>query len=154
MSRPPDPAVEARARGKFVPHAHPENEHRRRRSRRQQARAPPNDDDDDSDHDGAFSIRDFCQRHSISESFFHKLKSLGLGPAIMKVGARTLISREAAAAWRREREAPAVTAAGPLNLPGSGHCVEWRTPTPARYRPVEVKGAYQLHAVAVAMSAE
>jgi hypothetical protein len=104
MSRPPDPVVEARARGQFVADAHAENEHRRRR-RRQQARGPPEQDEDD--HDGAFSIRAFCARHSISESFFHKLRSLGLGPAIMKVGTRTLISREAAARWRAEREAAA-----------------------------------------------
>jgi hypothetical protein len=104
MSRPPDPVVEARARGQFVADAHAENEHRRHR-RRQQARGPPEQDEDD--HDGAFSIRAFCARHSISESFFHKLRSLGLGPAIMKVGTRTLISREAAARWRAEREAAA-----------------------------------------------
>jgi hypothetical protein len=78
---------------------------RRRRSRRkQQTRAPPDDDDNNDHHDGAFSIRAFCARHSISQSFFHKLRSLGLGPAIMKVGTRTLISSEAAAAWRRSCE--------------------------------------------------
>jgi len=53
----------------------------------------------------AFSIAKFCERHGISQSFFHKLKSKGLGPATMRVGARTLISAEAAARWRREREA-------------------------------------------------
>jgi hypothetical protein len=105
-NRPPDPVVEARARGQFVAHAVPDGEHSRRSRRKQQARAPPEDDDDDH-HDGAFSIRAFCERHSISESFFHKLRALGLGPAIMKVGARTLISREAAAEWRRERETAA-----------------------------------------------
>jgi len=52
----------------------------------------------------AFSITAFCERHGISESFFHKLKSKGLGPVTMRVGARTLISAESAAAWRRERE--------------------------------------------------
>ena len=105
MSRPPDPVVEARARGQFVADAHAENEHRRRRRRRrrQQARGPPEQDEDD--HDGAFSIRAFCKRHSISESFFYKLRSLGLGPAIMRVGGRTLISREAAAAWRKQHTA-------------------------------------------------
>jgi hypothetical protein len=107
MSRPPDPVVQARARGQFVADAHAENEHRRRR-RSPQARGPPDEDDDDNaDHDGAFSIRAFCARHSISESFFHKLRAIGLGPVVMKVGARTLISRESAAAWRREREAAA-----------------------------------------------
>jgi len=32
------------------------------------------------------------------------LKPLGLMPATFRVGTRVLISREAAAAWRRERE--------------------------------------------------
>jgi hypothetical protein len=107
LNRPPDPVVEARARGQFVADAHAENEHRRRR-RCPQARGPPDeDDDDDADHDGAFSIRAFCARHSISESFFHKLRSLGRGPAIMKVGTRTLISRKSAARWRAQCEAAA-----------------------------------------------
>jgi len=106
-NRPPDPVVEARTRGQFVAHAVSDGEHRRRSSRKQQARAPPADDDDNDHHDDAFSIRAFCERHSISESFFHKLRALGLGPAIMKVGARTLVSREAAARWRVEREAAA-----------------------------------------------
>jgi hypothetical protein len=107
MSRPPDPVVQARARGQFVADAHTENEHRRRR-RNPQARGPPDEDDgDNADRDGAFSIRSFCKRHEISESFFYKLRALGLAPAIMKVGARTLISREAAAAWRRKHEAAA-----------------------------------------------
>ena len=106
MSRPPDPAVEARARGKFVPHARPENEHRRRSRRKQQARAPPDEDNDEKID--AYDIPTFCKRHGgMSESFFHKLRSLGLGPAIMKVGARTLISRESAARWRAEREVAA-----------------------------------------------
>jgi len=52
----------------------------------------------------AFSIKNFCARHGISESFFHKLRAKGLGPTMMRVGARTLISVEAAAAWRRARE--------------------------------------------------
>ena len=74
-NRPPDPVVEARARGQFVAHAVPDGEHPRRSRRKQQARAPPEDDDDDH-HDGAFSISAFCERHSISQSFFHKLRAL------------------------------------------------------------------------------
>ena len=99
MSRSPDPVVQARARGQFVADAHAENEHRRRR-RRQQARAPP-DGDDDAD---AYSIKCFCLRHNISEALFFKLRALGLGPTVMRVGARVLISRESAAAWRRSCE--------------------------------------------------
>src|SRR5215831_2263807 len=53
----------------------------------------------------AMSIRIFCALHGISEDMFYKMKRDGWGPATMKVGSRTLISVEAAAAWRREREA-------------------------------------------------
>jgi hypothetical protein len=35
---------------------------------------------------------------------YFKLKAAGLGPRTMEVGARTLISVEAAADWRRSRE--------------------------------------------------
>ena len=66
-------------------------------------RVRPLPDDADTSVD-AFSITKFCERHGISESFFHKLRAKGLGPVTMKVGTRTLISVEAAAAWRRARE--------------------------------------------------
>jgi predicted DNA-binding transcriptional regulator AlpA len=52
----------------------------------------------------ALSIREFCQAHGISEAFFYKLKKQGEGPREMKVGARTLITFESAAEWRRIRE--------------------------------------------------
>src|SRR6516162_7052710 len=54
----------------------------------------------------ALSIPEFCRAHGISEGFFYKLKKRGEGPREMKVGARTLISFESAAEWRRAREAP------------------------------------------------
>jgi hypothetical protein len=53
----------------------------------------------------ALSIREFCYSHNISEDFYFKLKRQGKGPVEMKVGTRTLISIEAAADWRRAREA-------------------------------------------------
>jgi predicted DNA-binding transcriptional regulator AlpA len=53
----------------------------------------------------ALSIPEFCKAHGISEGFFYKLKKQGEGPREMKVGARTLISFESAAEWRRAREA-------------------------------------------------
>ena len=59
----------------------------------------------------AMSIREFCALHGISEDMFYKMKRDGWGPATMKVGSRTLISHEAAADWRRKREAAAATAA-------------------------------------------
>ena len=52
----------------------------------------------------ALSIPEFCKAHGISEGFFYKLKKQGEGPREMKVGARTLISFESAAEWRRARE--------------------------------------------------
>lgn len=55
--------------------------------------------------DDCFTIPEFCRRHKFSQSYFFVLKKTGLGPRTMKLGHRTLISKEAAAAWRREREA-------------------------------------------------
>ena len=52
----------------------------------------------------AYSIKQFCEAHSISVDTYFRLQRAGLGPVTMKVGARTLISVEAAAAWRRSRE--------------------------------------------------
>ena len=52
----------------------------------------------------ALSIPEFCEAHGISEAFYYKLKRQGEGPREMKVGARTLITFESAAEWRRARE--------------------------------------------------
>jgi hypothetical protein len=59
---------------------------------------------DDAD---AYSVDEFCARHRISPQLFYKLKPQGLMPATFNVGTRVLISKEAAAAWRRAREAVA-----------------------------------------------
>ena len=53
----------------------------------------------------AMSISQFCSAHNISEGFYYKLKKQKLAPREMKVGTRTLITFEAAADWRAEREA-------------------------------------------------
>jgi predicted DNA-binding transcriptional regulator AlpA len=53
----------------------------------------------------AFSIDEFCNEHGISRATFYNLKKTGEAPQEMKVGARRLISIEAAAAWRRQMEA-------------------------------------------------
>jgi predicted DNA-binding transcriptional regulator AlpA len=52
----------------------------------------------------AMSLGEFCQRHGISRSSYYLLKKAGEAPRLMQVGDRVLISREAAADWRRERE--------------------------------------------------
>lgn len=63
-------------------------------------RGPPTTDEAD-----AYSVAEFCRRHGISIQLFYKLKNQM--PLTFRVGTRVLISREAAAAWRREREAAA-----------------------------------------------
>jgi hypothetical protein len=58
----------------------------------------------ESFHYNAYSIPQFCTSHSISRALFYLLKREGRAPAIMKVGRRTLISADAAAAWRKRME--------------------------------------------------
>jgi predicted DNA-binding transcriptional regulator AlpA len=55
-------------------------------------------------HMGANSIPSFCEAHGISRSTFYNLMKRGEGPIVMKVGKRTLVSYEAAEAWRRRME--------------------------------------------------
>ena len=52
----------------------------------------------------AFSIASFCERHDISMAHYYRLRCEGKTPAEMKLGSQILISKEAAAKWRRERE--------------------------------------------------
>jgi hypothetical protein len=52
----------------------------------------------------AYSIKEFCKAHSISEDFYYKLKRQKKQPKEMQVGSRVLISHEAARDWRREQE--------------------------------------------------
>jgi hypothetical protein len=52
----------------------------------------------------AYSISEFCQRHGFSKGFLYAEWRQGRGPRFMLVGDRRLITREAAADWRRERE--------------------------------------------------
>jgi len=59
-----------------------------------------------SDQD-AFSIKEFCERHGISQSFFFKLRNRGLGPRTMRLGTRVLITREDARQWRKRHAASA-----------------------------------------------
>ena len=53
----------------------------------------------------ANNVNGFCREHGISRAHFYNLLRRGEGPAIMKVGRRTLISVEAAAEWRWRMEA-------------------------------------------------
>jgi hypothetical protein len=53
----------------------------------------------------AYSIAEFCRRHSIPLRMFSKLLDRGQAPATFFVGSFVLVSKEAAARWRAEREA-------------------------------------------------
>jgi len=53
----------------------------------------------------AYSIDEFCFAHGFCRASFYNMLKRGEGPRVMKVGGRTLVSHEAAADWRRDREA-------------------------------------------------
>jgi hypothetical protein len=64
----------------------------------------------DGDRD-AYGVDEFCKRHGISRAYLYLLWRRGAGPRYMQVGARRLISKEAAADWRRSTERQAQAAA-------------------------------------------
>lgn len=53
----------------------------------------------------AYSVDEFCESHGICRATAYNLWRQGIGPRFMLVGKRRLITAEAAADWRREREA-------------------------------------------------
>ncbi|MET4296685.1 hypothetical protein ABIB06_007476 [Bradyrhizobium sp. LB8.2] len=69
-------------------------------------RKPP--DLDATNEADAYSVDELCARHRISIQLFYKNRRQM--PRTFKVGARVLISKEAAAAWRRECEQAAEAA--------------------------------------------
>lgn len=52
----------------------------------------------------SLSVAEFCFQENISRSMFYKILKLGLGPRIMKIGRRTLITAESAREWRLRME--------------------------------------------------
>ncbi len=67
----------------------------------------------------AFSIAQFCQRHGISIGMYYKMRAQDPKsvPLEIHAGTRRLISKEAAANWRaeRERETAMCLAKGPAS---------------------------------------
>jgi len=63
-------------------------------------------------HIEAYSITEFCAAHRISRATFYNLIKAGQAPRLMAVGGRRLVSKEAAEAWRRAREADATRGRG------------------------------------------
>jgi predicted DNA-binding transcriptional regulator AlpA len=52
-----------------------------------------------------FTLSEFCSTHRISRATFYNLLNRGAAPKVMRVGRKVMISREAAADWRRKLEA-------------------------------------------------
>ncbi len=52
----------------------------------------------------AYTIEEFCRAHGISRAHYFNIQKQGDGPRVMRVGTRVLVSKEAAADWRRARE--------------------------------------------------
>jgi hypothetical protein len=55
-------------------------------------------------HKSAFSRAEFCARNGICLATFNNYLRDGVGPVVMRVGQRVLISAEAEAAWKRKLE--------------------------------------------------
>ena len=56
----------------------------------------------------AFTVDEFCVAHGrMSRTLFYELLKNGRGPRIFKAGRKTLVSVEAATAWRAAMEAGA-----------------------------------------------
>lgn len=53
----------------------------------------------------AYTVEEFCKAHRLSRSMLYQFWRAGQGPRKMCIGTKVLISIEAAADWRREREA-------------------------------------------------
>jgi hypothetical protein len=62
----------------------------------------------------AYKVAEFCKRHRISVSTFHKLRKEGRGPDVMQPGAQARISKEAAEEWRKKMAIEATSVAEKL----------------------------------------
>jgi hypothetical protein len=54
-----------------------------------------------------YTISEFCLTHRLSRSALYKMWERGVGPRYLRTGKKVLISVEAAADWRAQREAQA-----------------------------------------------
>jgi hypothetical protein len=98
QKRPVDPVVVAAAAGKFTPSPRKSTSIPKSTHELPMPRGPP-------PPRAAFTVPEFCEAHRISQAKYYEMKKEGWGPVEMEVGRRRLISYEAAAEWRREREA-------------------------------------------------
>jgi predicted DNA-binding transcriptional regulator AlpA len=99
--------------------ARAEHESKLRRARPPKT-APPDDVDHDDEID-AMSVTTFCKRHGISRAFFYYLQHKKRAPRTIEIGSRRLITREAAADWRKAREAATKRHPRPKRAPRPRH---------------------------------
>jgi hypothetical protein len=59
--------------------------------------------------DTAYSIPEFCNANRISEGYYFKLRARGEAPDEMRIGRRVIVTAEALAKWRKEREVKRAT---------------------------------------------
>jgi hypothetical protein len=64
----------------------------------------------DPNERAAFTVAEFCSSHRMSRRTLYILWQQGNGPRCIRNGRKVLISIEAAADWRREREAASAQA--------------------------------------------
>jgi len=50
------------------------------------------------------TLAEFCRDHKLCRASLYKLWHKGIGPRVIKIGRKNLITVEAAEQWRRERE--------------------------------------------------
>jgi hypothetical protein len=53
----------------------------------------------------SYTVDEWCRRRRVCRATFYNLRKKGRGPKVMKIGTRTLISREADDEYRRALEA-------------------------------------------------
>ena len=58
----------------------------------------------------SFSIPQFCARNDLSEGFYRKIRSLGMGPHETRVLDRVVITDDDEAEWLRQRKAETTSA--------------------------------------------
>ena len=63
-----------------------------------------------------FTVMEFCAVHRISRSRLYLEWKAGTGPRFFHVGTKVLITREAAAEWRAEREKETSQSKTPRNV--------------------------------------
>lgn len=67
-------------------------------------------------HKIVYSVQEFCDAHQVGRNLFYKMLAAGIGPKILKLGRRTLITHEAAACWRQKMENQSYRADKPMDI--------------------------------------